>query len=316
MRILLPAFVGGAFGHITNSWMAALQQAGFIVERYNNAFSHWDTFNPDLYIGCSGHKQNIPIARSCMVAIHVNPFGKIKVQGIDENQETIDWVKNQRPDIVFGYGFEMHRDYWSSWEDECNIPWIPMPTAADYCKYNNLNQPRDYDVVYLGGKWAYKSRTMDHYLMPLLRSPSVKCRVAGWGDWPEDMKVKELPLGEENTFFNTGKIGPCMSEPHTHIHGIDLPERVYKLALSGVLYIHDAKSAVSQILEANVAAEDPEEFIRLHKYFINRPDKRDALALSQYQEIVSAHTYHHRLAHLLYSCGFAEQSEKLLSLVK
>lgn len=315
MKILLPAFVGGAFGHITNSWMSALQHAGFTVARYSNSLRDWDAFDPDLYIGCSGHRQNIPVARRSMVAIHVNPYGREPVPGIDESTEAIEWVRRQSPDIVFGYGFEIHRKYWSNWEEKLNIPWVPMPTAADYCQYSDLKGNRPFDVVYLGGKWAYKSKTMDMYLMPLLQSAGLKYRVAGWGDWPPEMSVKELALGEENAFFNTGKIGPCMSEPHTHTYGIDMPERAFKLALAGVLYIHDAKAAISQVLEASVAASDPDEYIRLHRHFINMPDKRDSLAQSQKLEILSSHTYHHRLANLLYNCGYTAESQRLVGLV-
>lgn len=315
MKILLPKLVGGAFGHITESWLAAFEHAGFAVQRYDGNLSTWHSFDPDLYIGCSGHRQTIPVTRRAKLAIHVNPFGKISVPGIDEGDTSIDWVCSQRPDAVFGYGFPIHRDYWSNWEDQCGIRWVSMPTAADYCKYKDLRTDRPYDVVYLGGKWAYKSKTMDKYLMPLLRTSGLSYKVSGWGEWPLEMNVSELPLGQENAFFNNGKIGPCMSEPHTYQHGIDMPERAFKLALAGVLYIHDAKEKISEVLEAAVAASTPDEYIKLHQYFINMPEKRETMAAMQKQEVLSAHTYHHRLAGLLYECGFTVESQRLISLV-
>ncbi len=316
MKILLPNRVGGAFGHITDSWMSALEHAGFRVQRYDGNIKSWHEFDPDLYIGCSGHKQPIPASRRAKLAIHVNPYGKVSVPGIDEAAANIDWVCRQRPDAVFGYGFDIHREYWSKWESDCHIPWTPMPTAADFCKYKDLGKTREFDIVYLGGKWAYKSKTMDLYLMPLLKSAGLKYKIAGWGEWPLDMQVSELPLGGENDFFNQGKIGPCMSEPHTYKHGIDMPERAFKLALAGVLYIHDAKEKISEILESCIAASTPEEYIKLHQYFANMPDKRDSVAEMQRLEILSAHTYHHRLSRLLYNCGFTTESQKLIDLVK
>lgn len=315
MKILLPHRVGGAFGHITDSWLAALLHAGFDVKRYDGAVESWLNFDPDLYIGCSGHRQLIPSDTKAKIAIHVNPFGRMNVPGIDESADAIDWVCKQKPVTVFGYGFEIHRHYWSKWETDQKIPWTPMPTGADYCKYKNLNLNRIYDIVYLGGRWAYKAKTIDKYLLPLLRSADVTKKVAGWGDWPAELNVTELPLNEENRFFNSGNIGPCMSEPHTYEHGIDLPERAFKLALSGTMFIHDAKRAISSILDTAVAADSPEEYVKLHKYFINMPAKRESAADMQRLEILAGHTYHHRLALLLKNCGFATEATQLLKLV-
>jgi len=314
MKILLPHRVGGAFGHITDSWLAALLHAGFDTRRYDGQISSWLDFKPDLYIGCSGHRQQIPGNSGTKIAIHVNPFGVQSIPGINESDDAIDWVCKQRPTTVFGYGFEAHRPYWSKWETKCRIPWTPMPTGADYCKYKDKGDDRPYDIVYLGGRWSYKAKTIDRYLLPLFNINDIKYRVAGWGDWPPELNVQELPLNQENDFFNSGMIGPCMSEPHTHVHGIDLPERAFKLALCGTMFIHDAKLAVS-MLETAVAAEEPDEYLRLHRYFINMPEKRESMARMQRFEILSAHTYHHRLALLLHNCGFSTQSKHLLSLV-
>jgi hypothetical protein len=311
MKILLPDTVGGAFGHITDSWENCLKSAGFQTRRYTNV-EQWLEFDPDLYIGCSGHKRAIPKSRT-KLAIHANPYGSSSVPGIDEGRESIEWIKSQNPDCVFGYGLDKDRQYWDKYESDLGIKWVPMATAGDATKYSVVNSEREYDIGYLGGRWAYKALTIDEYLIPVLRSPFLKCNIKGWGDWPSDLNVTPLNKGDENAFFNSVNIGPCMSEKHTYEYEIDLPERVYKCALAGVLPIHDAPKAVRSIFEYVVAASTPKEYFDKCTYFAANTNRARASAKLIRDEVLAAHTYHHRLSRLLEDIGFIEESNHLLS---
>lgn len=321
MRILICKKVGGAFGHITDSWINALQQSGFETKRYDGNISSWTDFDPDLFIGCSGHWQPIPKNTKTKIAIHVNPYGQ-SIPGIDESANVIENVKKHKPTVVFGYGFEQHRKYWYKWEHD-GIPWVPMPTAGDATKYRNLNIDRVHDIVYLGGKWAYKSKTMDQYLLPVIRSGKFKSMIYGWGDWDQDLSryimngpIVPLDEGNENGFFNTGKVAPCMSEIHTYHTGIDLPERYFKVVLAGCLAVHDGGTRVKEILkEAEVANDHTEYFDLINKYVFDHK-LRKMRAASQYQEIIGSHTYHHRLSNLLIRCGYVDEGTRMLESLK
>ena len=109
MRVLLTHRPGGAYGHISEGWLNAFKHTGHDVVRWDGSTSSWESFNPNIYIGCSGHRQPIPKHRKiCRVAIHVNPFGGTNT-GVNESQDAIDWVKEQKPDLVFGYGLAGRR---------------------------------------------------------------------------------------------------------------------------------------------------------------------------------------------------------------
>jgi hypothetical protein len=186
MRVLLVHRPGGAFGYITDGWINALRDKGHRVQRWDGNENSWHDFGPDLYIGCSGHKQPIPPRRNCKIAIHVNPYGPVAIEGINESEANIRWTINQRPDAVFGYGQEEDRLLWSYWTQRHGCRWVPMPTAGDRTVFKQSldDSQKLYDVVYLGGRWPYKGLTIDSFLLPVLRHQDISFKLYGWGDWP------------------------------------------------------------------------------------------------------------------------------------
>lgn len=317
MKVLLCNRPGGAFGYITDGWANALRDKGHKVQRYDGNENSWHDFGPDLYIGCSGHKQPIPPRRSnCKIAIHVNPYGPVDIKGINESEQNIRWTLNQKPDCVFGYGHEEDRLLWSYWTQKHGVPWVPMPTAGDRVIFKQTRplSDRPYDVVYLGGRWAYKGLTIDAYLVPLLERKEVTYKLHGWGDWQPGLCSGMLAEDKANDFLNMGKVGPCISEQHTHSHGIDIPERAFKIALCGTLVVHDAAVSVKRMIPSALIAHNPEQFQEYIRHFsrVDKQTERMELVAKQRNEVLSAHTYHHRLAGLFTALGMNDDAAKML----
>lgn len=312
MKILLPCRPGGAFGFITDGWFNALRDRGHTVRRWDGEENSWRAFSPDLYLGASGHRQPIPPKRgTCKVAIHVNPYGPVKIDGINESEDAIRWTLNQRPDAVFGYGFNDDRILWSYWSERHGIPWIPMPTAADKTMFFDLNKEREFDVVYLGGRWAYKGITIDAYLIPVLKDPRLKCKLHGWGDWPSSLCSGGLVEEKANEFLNSGLVGPCMSERHTHQYGIDIPERAWKVALCGTMVIHDPVPTMRREFINAVIAQDAKNYHDLCVHYSRNHEERQEIVAKQKAEVLAKHTYHKRLALLLRELGFTDDAEHM-----
>ena len=316
MRLLEWHRPGGAFGVITDSWINALRDKGHVVQRWNNVEASWHVFNPDLYIGCSGHRQSIPTNRgSCKIALHVNPYGPIDIPGINESQDSINWVKAQSPDVVFGYGHANDEIFWRYWTDKLLIKWAPMPTAGDKVVFKQLQASKQYDLVYLGGHWAYKGLTIDKLLLPVLRSGLVNYKLYGWGDWPDGICSGPLPEDQACAFLNSGRVGPCISELHTHNYGIDVPERAFKVALCGALIVHDQTISIKQMIPSAIVARSEQEF-HDYCYYYSRPEnetERLALVAKQQSEVLSANTYHNRMSTLFEALGFADEAKKMVS---
>lgn len=316
MKILIPHRPGGAFGYITDGWLNALRDRGHQVRRYDGEISSWEEFDPDLYIGCSGHRQPIPSRRRAKVAIHVNPYGPVDVDGINESPENISWTVAQKPDAVFGYGFHSDRVMWSYWTKKHNIPWAPLPTAADRVIYHDKGLERDLDVVYLGGRWPYKAITIDSFLLPVLRESSIKYKLHGWGEWPSGFCDGGISEDQVVAFLNRGKVGPCISERHTQRYGIDVPERAWKLALCGVLVVHDPVPTLRSHFRSALIARDANEYKDLVIKYSRDENSTERLRIiaDQKAEVLANHTYHNRMATLFTTLNFHNEAAHMTAM--
>lgn len=304
--------VGGAWGFITESFVNALVDKGHTALRYDNNIDTWHNFDADIYIGCSGHRETIPKDTRTKKAIHVNPYGPVKIDGIDESLAAIEWVHAQKPDAVFGYGGPGDRIFWSYWVSKLGIPWAPMPTAGDKILFKDMGLERDVDLIYLGGRWPYKAKTIDKFLLPVYKSLQCRKALKGWGGWPQEFGDTNIADHEVNAYFNRGRVGPCMSEQHTQSYGIDIPERAFKLALCGVMFVHDPVATLKSLIPSAVVVNDPQEYLDVIEYYVKNEDDRYRVAKQQQADVLQNQTYHNRMSTLFEVLGFAEQARLMI----
>jgi hypothetical protein len=318
MRVLFCDPPGGAFTFITQGMINALRDAGCVAERWDGKISSWDNFAPDLYCGASGHRQNLPNTRQCQVALHVNPHGPTKIEpNINESIDSIEWVVNMRPDVVFGYGHESDRHLWSYWHKHHGIMWVPMATAGDATAFFRRNEHPKYDIGYVGGRWPYKAKNIDTFLLPVLRDKTISRKVCGWGTWPNGLCSGHIEDHEVPTLLSSCKVAPCISEPHTLVTGIDLPERVFKAALSGAVVVHDPALGVDRYIPSIIVGNNPEDFhTKISELVRMDADDLRCIADKQFREVLAAHTYHHRMATLMKALFQNNAADQLLLAVQ
>ena len=316
MKVLIFKANGGAVQYIARGWANALLSAGVTVDFWDGNIDSWHKFNPDLYIGCSGHRQPIPeLRRRCKLAIHVNPYCQTRIEpNINESQDAIQWTLSFRPEVVFGYGHETDRHYWSIWEDNGPI-WVPMATAGDATIFSpQKGDHKSYDVAYIGGRWAYKGVSLDQFLLPVLQDTSIKSVLYGWGGWPFAFYKGQASDDQVPSILASCKVAPCISEPHTIQYGIDLPERVFKAALSGAVVVHDNALGIERYLPHAIVGKTPQEYHQKIRDILNWPSTDRALAASQQRtDVLAAHTYHHRMSLLLRTAGFGQEADTVLA---
>ena len=305
MRVLFYNPPGGASVFISQGQINALRDVGCVVDRWDERQESWDVFAPDVYIGASGHQQPIPNNRTCKIAMHVNPYGPTRIEpNINESSITIAAVKQARPDVVFGYGHETDRDLWSFWERD-GIPWVPMATAGDATVFTNVGNHNSWDVGYVGGRWTYKAKNIDAYQLPVLRDKKLLHQVYGWGNWPDGLCLGEIPEHAVPALYANSKIAPCISEPHTITHGIDLPERAFKAALCGAVVVHDPALGLVRYIPNAVIGKDPKDYhTKIRDLAALSAASLRIIAQYQRQDVLNAHTYHHRMATLMKALGF------------
>jgi hypothetical protein len=318
MRVLLTHRPEGAYAYISDGWLNAFRSVGHQAERWDGTPEMWSAFKPDLYMGCSAHKQPIPAKRdNCRVAIHVNPFGPVHIPGIDEELQNIQWTVAQRPDVVFGYGHATDIQFWSYWPLKLGIQWIPMATAVDITLFNSKPQPKHYDLVYVGGRWPYKALRLDPWLLRMLSQSGMSYKLYGFGEWPGVKCRPVIPHEQVPMVLAAARVGPCVNEPHIAQYGFDLAERAFKVAAVGTVVVHDKIPGLERFLPNAIVADTPEHFQNLCLHYSKAPQSvLDEVATRQRRDVLSGQTYHHRLAGLLSALGFNSAAAEMQTYIK
>lgn len=324
LRILITNSKSGAFHYICNGIMNAFNTAGHDARFWDNNLEIWKKFKPDIYLGCSGWKQNIPSKSDrgdVKVAIHVNPYcvNTIKLNGpvINESKSNIDWVIKQNPDAVFGYGLMEDMDkYWYLWRDK-RFKLIAMPNAADTTKYYKVLKDKTHsvDIGWVGGYWPYKAVNMDSYLLPVVKKFNTI-----WYGWSGPKGVWKGKVSDEETvrkLFCSAKICPTIVEPHTSAYGIDIPERIFKVSACGALVISDPVFGLDRYFSSAIVAKNPIEYMNLCSKWINASkEEREEQAAKLRSEVLSKHTYFHRAQNLLFGLGYNSEASKFDNIIK
>lgn len=321
MKVLVTRPQGGAFFFfITKGFLNAFNDAGIDARYWDGNVKTFKDFDPDLYIGCSGHRQEAPKSDKLKIAVHVNPYG-VKLEplfGVDINEpnHAINWTVSQDPDVVFGYGLqEDGSTFWRDWTAKHNIPFVGVPTAGDATLYYPGPKRDDYKVAFLGGRWGYKGNNINKWLVPTIHKLGNKINIKGWGGW-EGIQQYSGVLPENDSgreFLGSALVGPCVCEPHTTKYGIDVPERFFKVALCGSLPILDEVAWFDRYCDNYIMARNPEDYYNKIANYACNPDfieegKEAALLIRK--EVLQKHTYHHRMRSLCASLGFDEAVDK------
>lgn len=324
LTVFISNSKSGAFFEIATGWANALKECGHTAVLWGGKASTWRSSPPDIYIGCSGWRQNIPSNHSAKIAIHVNPYcdDAVQVSGgplINDRPEAIRWVAGQKPDLVFGYGLQQDIDkWWIKWKTDLGIKAIGMPNAADAIKYNYINQSNkalECDIGWVGGYWVYKAMNMNKYLIPV-----VKKHNSVWLGWsgPKGLwkgKATQLQIIQ---LFHSAKVCPVVVEPHTTKYGIDIPERIFKVAACGALVVADPCYGIDRYFPGDslVLANSPQNYVDLcNKWVKASDDERVHQARKLQREVLAKHTYFNRIQTLLNALGYKEEASAYNSVI-
>ncbi|HLG41911.1 MAG TPA: glycosyltransferase, partial [Planctomycetota bacterium] len=275
----------------------------------------------DLYLGASGWKQVIPPRRKrkggSRVGIHVNPCGPTRVGSveggppIEEREDSIRWVLAQEPDFVYCYTTDRFKeDYYGYWIRKHGIPVVGLPAAADVTVYRPRPSEERFrcDIGWVGGRWPYKAAMLDRYLVPLFRW---RCLVFGWGDtWKNRQTISDSDVP---VLFASARLCPGISEAHSVLHPIDIPERVFKIPASGGFTIHTPSPAIPDLFGDVVpTARDDREWLGMVEHYLSDDKARIELAARQREEVLRRHTYFDRCVGIAAALGDGGLADALM----
>jgi hypothetical protein len=318
LTIFITNSKSGAFFEIAKGWKNAFAAGGHKVIMWDGSHQTWNAAEPDIFIGCSGWRQTPPKTHQTRIAIHTNPYCDTTIQIpsgplINEQKVAIDWTVAQKPKFVFGYGLQddMYQ-WWYGWKKNHDIDVVGMPNAADATIYKP-GKPRQSlvcDVGWVGGYWGYKAINMDKYIVPVARK--YKSIWLGWSG-PKDLWKGKTTQEEICALFHSAKICPCVVEPHTTKFGIDIPERIFKVAASGAMTISDPVVGIDRYFNKDVlpTATNPDHYMELCHMYINMNDaQRKTQAKLMRKEVMENHTYYNRVRQFLKSFGYYNEADE------
>lgn len=319
---------------VRTGWLRALESAGhntmFWLTDKKSAFDAFNEFSPDIFLGTT--QTLTPAIAKCIakrpnikVALFATAWGD-NISKIDLKKYPIDVVSEQeklavaelkattgRPDFVFIHltdkNVEGNLGGWRT----IGVEPVGIMNAADPFEYLG-GQERDFlrcDVGFCGGYWGYKARNLNKYILPLCHpSEGLNVKIFGNQPWGVDCYLGNLEDPLVKDLFKSATVCPNVSEPHSTDLGFDIIERPFKVLASGGFCVSDYVAEAREIFTESelIMTKTPQEFHRLIKHYIKKPDDRIPFINAGRHKVLKEHTYFHRVAKMLKYFGLAGEA--------
>jgi hypothetical protein len=335
MKILCQYSSGGS-SYVRSGWGRALTYAGhdfrFWVPERKSAFDAFNEFNPDVAIlttydldralcKCVAARPEMKVVCFASawgpLADNLDPVEFPIVRVGEQEKKTLARLKEEtsRPDYVFIHTADSGvEDVLGGWRS-IGIRPIGLLNAADLFAFYR-GKPRDEfrcDWTFVGGRWPFKSRNIDRYLLPLCHpSTGLRGKVFGNTDWPVAQYLGNIDDQDVADLFASATVCPNVSEPHSTspLYGRDIVERPFKILSSGGFCVSDHVPEAREVFsgEELPMASSPEEFREMIQHFVRHPEERSSYMERGHQKVVSQHTYFERAAKMLRELGLEDDA--------
>lgn len=318
MKIAITKATAGAGKWSHEGWANAFKALGHQVIDITHNHLEIENYQIDLLVNSTSHpseqlihwRKNNPQAK---VAMNVLAWTTIDNEwtnkpGVQATPNNIQYAKDMKADIVFAQYTPKYRVWLlDKWANE-GFKLGSMEMAADSTIYNIDGQylgMRPYEIVYVGGYWAYKGQNIDKWLIPILRkyNKDHQLLLVGKG-WPFPTQHIDNE-GSISYYFTTSKVCPNLHEPHSTYGGFDIVERLFKTMYCGGLCVSDY---VQEIVDGAGFIPNRHLFLaKTSKEYMDIIDEIMSSEMDKYSKIRDAgqkfvrenHTYVHRVQQLL-----------------
>lgn len=340
MRILCmyspcgPEYVRKGWGHVFD---VMGHEFIFWSPEQKPTFDAFDEFNPDIFLGTTYDLDDAMC--KCIIErpeMKVGLFGSASgpmIWDIDlrnfpvqmTSTDEMDRVcrlkeKTGKPDFVFIHYHDNWMEQTMSGWDKKGIKSVGLMNAADVIDYygGSYDEEFDCDLGFVGGYWTYKARNLDKFILPLCNANKdgerLRVKIYGNQKWPVHQYAGFIDTKNVKNLFNSAKVCPNVSEPHSTVYGFDIIERPFKILVAGGFCVSDyVKSAVEDVFgESLPSAKTPEEFREMIFHYMDNPEEKEKIRQKGQDIVLKEHTYFHRVAKMLNEFGLEEESKKCM----
>lgn len=323
---------------VSDSWGKVFQAIGWQFAYWDDtrksAFDAFGEYEPNLYIGetfgldeavikCIKNRPHMRVvlyASAWGDLINQMDLEKYPIVAINDAEKVkLEKLKKEtgKPDLVWLHLTDNYLEPVLGGWRSIGIEPIGLLNAGDaYLYVSGRYRPElASDANYVGGKWPFKSRNIDRYLVPLL-NPSKGLNIKIWGNqgwagfpqyvgYADDYQVPDI--------LHSAKVCPNVHEPHSTDFGFDAVERIYKAPLAGGCVVSDYVECINEVFGEGVLpmAKSPAEYEQLVRYYIEDGEARRQKILETREIVVREHTYHHRIMKLLATLGYHDDAARV-----
>lgn len=325
--------------HVRSGWGRALAACGHEFRFWNreqkNAHDIFSEYNPDWFIGTTYDLDRAQVkciaARPQMkVTLFASAWGPYLtdldlkqyplVVTSEEEKRTVERLKQEtgKPDFVFIHAHDRWLEGTMSGWKEVGVDYHGILNGADTFLYLGGQRRDDLvcDVGFVGGRWPYKARNIDHYLLPLCHpSTGLNVKIFGHGQWPVAQYMGQCSNEDARDLFVSATVCPNISEPHSTDCGWDLVERPYKILAGGGFCLSDHVAEGRQLFSANelLMAQSPAEFRSMVEHFVRHPDERLPYMRAGQRAVLLDHTYFDRVIQFFDLLGMSREASHVRS---
>lgn len=309
--------------------------------RTKPAFDVFDEYEPDLFIGTT-FNFNEPLFKCVKERPELKVFMVTSNNGplddeIDlkeypilvatyKEKKLLEKLKKEtgQPEFICLHYHQNDVDKtMSRWRDIGLNP-IALTNAADTFEYYMAKDEKivDYDKLkselsYVGGYWAFKSRNLDKYILPLC-NPIGKYNIKifgnqGWGGVPQFCNT--INTERVKHLFASAIICPNVSEPHSNRWGFDPVERPFKITINANAF---CISDYVETFKTNIfgdslpMAKTPQDFFDMIDYFLKNPEKREPYMEKAHKICLTSHTGFSRVAKIFKNLNMPEEEKRTI----
>lgn len=319
------------------AWLNAFRQTGVQAELWDcknvSAFDAFDSFEPDIFLG-----QAYNLDEALIKCIYERPHMKVGLRAGDwgDHEDSIDKSKfnmlfatekekrllkklkdeTGKPDFVHIHYLQKDVDVTHAHYRSIGIEPKSLIMCADTLTYGDSRfDPKfECDIAFVGGYWPHKGIVINRYLFPMLGDIGKhKIKIFGNQPWPVNQYCGMIKDEDVKNLFRSAKVCPNLSEPHAHVFGMDINERIFKILYSGGFCVSDYCEAYNIFEDGVVLAKSGEEFRDKIEYYLEHPEEREAISKKGRKIVCERHTNFHRIASIFEYFGMTDISTKLLT---
>lgn len=336
MKILISNDSPTAHYYIRMGFAKALSYAGHDVKFWDiqkkNPFDSFDEFEPDIFVSQSYNLN--PAIIECIrrrpnliITFKAGDWSNF-ADNIDSNKYPIlkaspTEIKNVEQVLSFGnkilvdihYPQKYANQTHEYWKEKLGVKVVGLMSGADVFDFTGGQYHEEYasDIIFIGGRWGYKSQTLDPYILPLLDCrEQFKVKIFGNQSWNVPQYCGFLPDQYVKHFLASATICPNISEPHSQVYGFDIVERPFKLLANKCFVISDYVEGLYELFPGGIIyAKTPKELKKYCEFYIHNTTHRLQHINDGYQAVINGHTYFHRAVQFFNELDMPSESRNM-----